>query len=401
MSFMLNRHLGRQTILISPIALLLVFLPKTLSASESSDEIPVPLIVVNAGQRIESNLVEDVIRSLGSPFIRGQRLKRQLKLCTQKETDHGESMRQLFALAQDNFFSGRHTVATTNFNRAIKKTMSNPASYLCAPSLSELVFKSHIYLAVLAKGDNDETSVKEQLKLGAIHSPKRKPSSVDFPPWVLKQFELVLEDTLHKIETGEIKDKTVSYQPHILAHSKLAHDANDLVLLANRKTPLSSLVEDSLALAKSGGWSRILVVFGTPATIELWLVDSEINNIVRKASIVPGDIESVKRASISLVRDRQKIKPNRLAKKKAWYKDVLAWTLVGTGLAAVSTGIALAIKYGKDSSEEPWAQGLIAAGSGITASGVTIFFFPADTQKGSGSVKKNNVAVGMAIGGTF
>ena len=112
-----------------------------------------------------------------------------------------------FTEAQDDFFSGEHQAAEQGFESIIKKAHGRPNSLLPPSPIRELVFKAHIYRAILAKGDGNLDRTREHIRRAANRFVDLTPASVDFPPWVVKAFRVAKE------EMGVIEDIPLHEDP--------------------------------------------------------------------------------------------------------------------------------------------------------------------------------------------
>ncbi|MCP4606300.1 MAG: hypothetical protein GY847_38280 [Proteobacteria bacterium] len=420
-----------------------------LRAGEIPNNLSVPVIVIDVGHRVNSEAVDEVVRAIASPSFRGAELSKQLNLIAPLDPEFTKSIGKMFTRAEDLFFSGHDKKAEADFLEIIAKARSNPAGFSSSSFLRELVFKTHLHLAVIARGAGDSERVEQQLSLAAASFPDHTPAPVDFPPWVCSRFkairsqqgspsgeiqldapkncDLVLSGRelgrgvrFKEIEAGEhavhvrckgptspvqrlvIADQPVSYRPIIIANSRIDANASEFTLVFEKRASVSSIVKDVLSIASAGGWTRAVAIVGRAKEVEVWLIDNEIKGIVRRASAPPDNVKAIGEAGETLVRKLPKVEQRVLpAEKRAWYKDSLAWTFVGTGIAALSAGIVLGQVYGTPSNEESLAWALIVAGGGVIGTGVTLFFVPTYSGSAGSTIKGNDVAVGFRASFTF
>lgn len=138
----------------------------------------------------------------------------------------------------------------------------------------------------------------------------------------------------------------------------------------------------------------MVAIVGRGDKTDVLLIDTQVGKAVRSASkkhVAGNSMEAGEEQSISLMLHSDTYKKS--FESKPWYKDGLAWTLVGTGLSALCGGIAIAQVYRRPSEQEVWAWTLIAAGAGALGTGAVLFFIPAQRRSASGEIE-----TGMAIG---
>jgi hypothetical protein len=98
-----------------------------------------------------------------------------------------------------------------------------------------------------------------------------------------------------------------------------------------------------------------------------------------------GDAGAARAAGAALAAPGDTLAPRGgSSKARPWYKDIAAWTLVGSGVVALGVGLAMYSVYGRPSRLEPIALSLAAGGTGIAGTGVVLFFFPTSEGDGSG-----------------
>ncbi len=415
-------------------------------ADDLLEDVAVPIIVVDMGLAIGPAAVDEVVEAIASPTLRGEVLARRLNLVGSVDERFGQTLTRTFHQAQNLFFSGREKAAETAFKKIVAQSRANYLAVSASRSLREIVFKAHVYLAVVARGTTDDSLVEGWLRDAALGFPDFKPSTVDFPPWVCDDFDLVKsragsargsikieaplncemflsgrnlgkDKEIKGIEFGEHavnvscagraspvqslivgRDETV-YRPVVISRSQLEVSVDDVTLVADQGTTPSSIVWDLLAITRAGQWPRSIAVVGKENGVEVWLIDAGIGGIIRKASSDAEETGTAGGALISIIGNE--VKQVEPPKKRPWYKDGLAWTLVGVGLAAAATGLAIAREEGTPSSKEPLAWALLVGGGGVFVTGTVLFFFPKDAAPNESGTGKSEAAYGLMIQGTF
>ena len=122
---------------------------------------------------------------------------------------------------------------------------------------------------------------------------------------------------------------------------------------------------------------------------------------MRSSKAGADDVLSARRAGRKLVQDPKKIDLMESVDRQAWYKDGLAWSMIGTGAAALGTGLALWRVFDTSSAEETWAWALIAAGGGFIVTGTVLFFFPVAVRGTSSFKDEEQIGLGFTMGGVF
>ncbi len=438
------------------VALLVSLSAENLVAKELPQDVRVPVIAVDAGRKVEKREIDAVIGGFSSPSIRGVELKRRLGIPRPLNSESIEKNEAAFVEGQDLFFSGRHQEAESKFIEFIHCLETSPAAYAQKPSLRRKVFMANLHLAVIARGMADEERVEKHLRRAAARFPELMPDTSEFPPWVCERFDsarrplappageihlegsrncgLVLSGrdlgtgTIFKeIESGEhavqascdgitgpvqlltVGEKPSAFAPLITGHSRLLDADQELRLVADSGATEESLLKDTLAVARAGGWSRLVAVIGLADGVEVWLVDVGITGIVRKVALTSIDNKEITEASRVIAPDEETIASTSgigdgQSDEQPWHKDGPAWTLVGAGAAALGTGIALRQVYGSSSQQETWAAALMIAGAGAIGTGTVLFFIPvraAPNKAGASAKKVRGLAVGLATGVTF
>jgi hypothetical protein len=373
---------------------LVLFCPASLVALDSTDDVRVPVIVVDAGERVESTLTAAVIRQLASPVVQGADLLPRLSGLFSLNMELKRVLDRLFIRALDNFFAGRHGEAKADFIEIVGFSETQPAAIL-DHLLRKIVFKTHLYLAIIANSKKDERRVDEQILEAVIFSADFEPEPAEFPPWLCERFARAKRS--HDSVPVERP-----YRPTAFQHSEIIFSRSGFVLAKDDSAPVDRMLKDLLVVAKSGGWTRLVAIVGTGVGVEIWLVDAEVNRIVRKTQMIKTDSKTVEKAIEDIVVDS----PMPEWKKdhddrRVWYKNGLAWSLAGVGAAMLTSGIVLSQVLSMPSPEEVWAWTLIAGGAGLMATGTVMFFFPVDHGRNREPGKKNETAFGIMISGKF
>jgi hypothetical protein len=368
--------------------------PVALFALEVPEDVRVPVIAIDAGQRVDSALVDAVIRQLDTPVIQGSDLAPRLVSLFHIDVELKRVLDGLFIRASDNFFAGRHEEAKTDFDDIVSFSESQPSAIL-DHLLRKIVFKTHLYLAIIAKSKNDTARVDKHLLDAALFASDFEPEPAEFPPWLCERFALVSGSH------GSVSSER-AYRPVALSHLQIVFGDGDFLLVKDDDAPLDSVAEDLLVLTRLGGWTRLVALVGTGKSVEIWLVDGSVNRIVRKTRMLKTDSKAVEKAITEIVFDPSVAAWQKdIEQRRAWYKNGLAWPLVGVGAAMLTTGIVLSQTMSMPSPEEVWAWTLIAGGAGLMGTGTVMFFFPVDHGRNRGSSKKNETAWGITVSGKF
>ncbi len=354
------------TVLLS--ALVVILATRAAPAENFHDKAAVPVVVVENGRAVETEAVDEIVSGLGAPVLRGQALAGRLGLVTPLEEGFAEKLDKKFQDAQNAFFSGQHEAAKEGFSEIIADAAANPGCLLTP--VRELVFKAHLYLAILAKGEDDLDVVNERLAVADEAFPDLAPSSVDFPPWLRKMFDKVRSG--RPSERNTVSDMQHRWHPDKLRKTDLRAEQEDLILEADASVTGSEIEADVLSIARSGGWNRIVVVVGRADGTHVALLDTARDGPVRNVDLGLNDATIAEAVATALVR------PDGDNNRRRWYKDGLAWTLVGVGVACLSAGTVVARKYGSPSKQEQLAWPLLVAGGGALGTGALLFVLPRD-----------------------
>ncbi len=379
---------------VAAVAVVVALWCPALFAAELPEEVRIPVIVVDAGQRVDSALVDEVVRKLDSPVIQGSDLGRRLGGLFHIDVELKRVLDGLFIRASDNFFAGRHEEAKTDFDDIIAFSKSQPSAILDY-LLRKIVFKTHLYLAIIAESRNRHAKVDAHLLAGALFAPDFKPEPAEFPPWLCERFVVVTE-------SPKAGAAARTYRPVALNHSRIVFGDGDFVLVKDDNAALDLLEDDLLVITRSGGWPRLVALVGTGKSVEIWLVDGSVETVVRQTRMLRTDSKTVEKAITEIVSDPAvAMWQEDLQDRRAWYKNSLAWPLVGVGVAMLTAGIVLSQTMSMPSPEEVWVWTLIAGGAGLTGTGTVMFFFPVDNKASTGPSKKNETAWGIMVRGKF
>ncbi len=380
---------------ISAVAVFLVLCcPVRLFALQSTDDVRIPVIVVDAGERVDSALADAVIRQLESPVVQGVDLLPRLSGLFSINMELKRVLDGLFIRALDNFFAGRHGEAKTDFIEIVGFSKSQPAAIL-DHLLRKIIFKTHLYLAIIAKSKRDDNRVVEHLLEAVLFSRDFEPEPAEFPPWLCERFARIKR-------SNDSVPVERPYRPAAFNHSEIVFSQSGFVLAKDDGAALDWMLKDLLVVAKSGGWTRLVAIVGTGAAVEIWLVDAEVNRVVRKTQMIKTDARAVEKAIAAIVGDPSLPEWKKdHGDRRVWYKNGLAWSLAGVGAAMLTSGIVLSQVLDRPSSEEVWAWTLIAGGAGLMTTGTVMFFFPVDYGRNGGPGKKNETAIGIMVSGKF
>ena len=437
------------TRLVSRSAPAWVLLAYASTAAARDNEIPdavrMPLVVVNSGRAVTPGEVDAVADGLGVPLDRGSHLMTRMGLLNPPKPEDAVRMKELFDAAEDQFFNGKHREAAAKFREIVSWADAHPERLLIGSKVRDIVFKSHIVLAVIAAGD--EALVEQHFRAAAAFE-DLDPTRADFPPWVCEQFHSIKHQIrLSKERTAKIAQpmgcelhlagKTVgavtageslfpgetvvqaqckgrssliqriellpgetAFSPIFLSDTSLVEDEADLRLSAAPGVDPADLTVDLLALLKATSRDRLVAIVGTRGELEVWLLDRRAGRVLRSAAVKSDDVASARRAGVSVATGPETaLLPESVAAVRPWYRDPLAWSFVGIGAAALGVGAALYGVYGKDNREEVIALTAMAGGGGLMGTGIVLFFFPMEEKAETAKSAKRIPVLGVR--GTF
>jgi hypothetical protein len=431
----------------APTAIALLGAVQALSgAAAEIESIPedarLPLVVVEAGIPVATEEIDAFIRHLSTPVQRGENLMEQMGLLKPADPAVQVEMEEVFAEAENLFFEGYHREATAKLKRIVDWSDDHPESLLIGKAFRDIVFKSHVHLAVIALGD--ERLVDAHLR-SAARFQELIPTPTHFPPWVCERFNAVsahdkakggevvkvaapkgcestivgntvtqfsgagsikpgwavVRTTCGKreglVQRTEISSTQTGIKPVFLKAASLEVDAKDLILKAAPTVDETAMNEDLLSLLEMSGKPRLVALIGRSQTLEARLVDYRAGRAIRTAAVKRARTGAPAEAGAAIAAGLVSTPETRpRAADRRWYRDPAAWTLVGTGAAILGVGAALFSVYGGESVQESVALGAMAGGGGLLGTGIVLFFFaPKAEAKGVGSAKRIP-AVGMS-----
>ena len=417
---MIVRHFSQLVAIVAAIACC----SQLAAALTPASDIAVPIIVIDAGRSIESIAVNHLVSALTSPVMRSGDLRREFALLDCPGDELVNLIKDTLAKAEESFFAGRNKEAELNLNKVITLADENRACYFRSPALREQIFKSYVYLAVIARGDSDEDKVMRYFEVAGREFPELNPQTTDFPPWVSERFvevkkelapptgtleldmtsncELLLSGRnlgqgkrFDKVEGGEYAAKircaghespafavTVGTEPLVLrpitaSYSDIVLREEEFVLKAHPDAQLMQLFEDAQRIAASRGWTKLIAVVGNANRgSEVWLIDRRLPSIVRRVALADFDAATMRRAGEQLTLPELEFAPSAAPTIQSWHKNGLAWMFFCTGLTAAGAGIGLSAASGISSPQGPIAWALIVGGGGLAATGTALFFVP-------------------------
>jgi len=413
------------------VTLTIIFLTSPTGAQ--SDDL-LPVVLVNMGRIPDQAEVVAAVKAMDSPTMRGAKISVVLGLHQPGAKQVADEALGAFERARNLFFSGDHEEARPIFASVYEIIAGSPDLMSLLPALRNAAFDAAVYLAIIGKNSTDEPSATNWLQKVADRFPDMEPAPSDFPPWVREEFaalktaagrdegklemlappgckfvvdgrelqtagavagglgigprsvRVLCHGRLSPVTTVVLGKSTVRYHPVLLSSSSILNTGEDIILEVEDGAERAAVVDDLLSLFRAGGWRRGVALVGEKEDLAVWLIDVDAAGIIRMGS-GPSDKSSGTASSIvpDLIAPRDVVDGSDTL-KKPWYRDGLAWTLVGAGLAALGTGVALGQVYGGPSTQEPAAWALILAGSTVTATGVVIFVIPdrGDAQNSGG-----------------
>lgn len=417
---------GKRNSSILALTIAFLCLPRLATAKEqSSDDFEVPVVVIEAGQTIDSNAIQNLIEGFASPVVNGEALRRELAITERAGEEVVGPLKEVFAIGQDDFFNGKYPEAKSHFEKVIALAEENPSCYFHDPKVRELVFKAHIHLSVIAKGEEDTLSLKRNFERAAQRFPELLPQKVDFPPWVREQFAAVKEAmktprgaievdapsgcefwlagrnlgrgrVFKGIHAGRyiaqmrcpekessffsivVEGEKTNFRPVLTSQTDIVPTQGEFVLKADDDASEAALVDDALSVAAARNWTKLVAVVGSaPGSGEVWVVDRRLKGISKRISLAAFDEISMSNAGYELNANNPDAAALNLSEtKKPWYKDVAAWSFLVVGLAATGVGIGMFNNYGRPSLYEPVYWSLIIAGGGSALTGTALFFAP-------------------------
>ncbi len=403
----------------------MLIVASTAAAAESFPADPaVPVVIVNAGHLPGNAEIETVIANIDAPVTRGVKIRNRIGLVNLQGAPSRREVVSDFEKAKDLFFSGDHEIARKKLD-SIDSTFTRwPAMLSFEPKLRVVLFETFLYLAVIARS-SDPDLADSLLENVVSRFPGLEPGAADFPPWLRNQILDLKEHTdgkrgtihfegppdcdlqvdgrsirqqgdkltdilfghhtllakchgkLSTIVSVEIGEAPVTWRPIFLTHSEIADEKGDLVIDFQMEVDDEDMARDLVEIAQAGGWPRLVAVVGRPDSLEAWLVDPEQQGLIRKAETSGKDLEEVGSLGVSLsALDPARDHAAEDGDRRKWYRDGGAWTIVGTGLAVLGAGIAVARVNTEPSSQEPIAWALMMSGGVIAGTGLVLFFIP-------------------------
>jgi hypothetical protein len=430
---------------IGIVAFALAGLPAR-AAEPGAPDLRTPLAAVDRGRVPSAAEIDAVAEASGAPVVCGDELAASLRLADTGTAGEPDALRASHAAAIEAFFAGDQRVAVAQWTAASDALAARPGLMARDPLLRRVAFESRLYLALAARGSQDEAGAERWLE-AAVDLDDLAPPTEEFPPWVrerLAQLRGARPEPDGKLVFGGaagcelwVDGRRVGSGPGTYAakrglhavHSRcdgraslvrevvatgypIAVDAPTMRRGAFRRgdgaprlvvddgAADAEIAEDVFALARAAGASRAIAVVGSAAMVEIWIVDEV--GIVRRSEANAGDLTALAGGARRLAAGDLARLPERgdPVPPRPWYRDGAAWALVASGLAIWGTGLAVGRAYGSPSRQESAAWAMMAGGAVAAGTGVVLFFVPpAPSSDGSGA--DSGALVGAAAGWRF
>ena len=427
------------------VALALAALPA--HAGEPGDpELRTPLAAVDRGRAPAAAEIDAVAEGSGAPVLRGEELAAVLKLADTGSAGEPDALRASHAAAIEAFFAGEQGRAVEAWTAASEALAARPGLMARDPGLRRVAFESRLYLALAAKGSQDEAGAARWLR-AAAELEELEPSTADFPPWVPERLaqlrgelpkpdgavvfggaadcELWIDGRraqsgpgtcavrrgLHAVQVrcggrmSVVREVVAAGYPiaadaPTMRRGVLRRGGGPPAIVVEGSAADAEIAGDVFALARSVGASRAIAVVGSAARTEIWLVDEA--GIVRRSEAPAEDPAALTDGARRLAG----LDPARAAEDGAasdlepWYRDGAAWALAASGIAVWGAGLALGRTYGSPSPQESAAWSMMVGGAVAAATGVVLFFVP-PARRAEGSGEGSGLVVGAAAGWRF
>ncbi|MCK9461720.1 MAG: hypothetical protein M0R80_18985 [Proteobacteria bacterium] len=387
-----------------------------------------PLVPVDRGRAPAPDELAAAAEGAGAPSLGLGELAAALRLADSGAAAEPDALRASHASAIEAFFAGDPGAAVERWTAIDAALAARPALMSRDPALRRVAFEARLYLALAARGSQDEAGVDRWLG-AAAEIEELTPPTADFPPWVGEKLarqratlpkpagalafegapgcELWIDG--HRAGAGSgtypvrpglhavhsrcggraslvrevvVGDHPIAIDLPTLRRCALERGEGPARLVAEDRSTDSEIADDVFSLARAAGAGRALAIVGRPGTTEIWIVDEA--GVVRRSEAPARDPERIADSARRVTTDGDPPAPDRGAPepKRLWYRDGTAWALVASGLAIWGTGLALGRTYGSPSPEESAAWAMMAGGAFAAGTGVVLFFVPKATRAG-------------------
>jgi hypothetical protein len=430
----------------APLVVFALFASPALAAEPGAQDPRTPLVAVDRGRAPSLEEIAAAAEATGAPILSGDDLAVALDLADTGAAGEPDAMRASHAAAIEAFFAGDQAKAVAAWTAASETLAARPGLMARDPELRRVAFESRLYLALAAKGSDDEAGAERWLAATAGME-ELEPSTAEFPPWVRERLarlraeapgpdgvlvfggaadcELWIDG--RRVGSGP-GNYAVRRGPHAVnsrcnGRASLVREvvASGYPIAADAPTMRSGAIErrdgapklavedgaadaeiagDVYALAAAAGAGRAVAVVGSASTTEIWIVDEA--GIARRREAPAGDLDALTAAGRRLVAGGPVQTPADGApvRSKPWYRDGAAWALVASGLAIWGAGLAVGRTYGSPSPQESAAWAMMAGGAVAAGTGVVLFFVPAAPREDAPRAG-SNPRVGVAAGLRF
>jgi hypothetical protein len=410
-------------------------------------EIRLPVAAVGLGRTPSAAEASAVSKALGAPVLAGSELLHSLGLADCGTAGEIRALEASHSTALEEFFAGNHERARESWEALSGAVDARPGLLAESPFLRRIVFESRLYLALIAKGANDDAVVDRWIA-AAARVEEFEPSASDFPPWVRERLsrlrvelagfpegaiefvdaadcELWVDGRYAGVGQGkytvprgrhavygrcngerslvrdiEVGATPVEFAPELLHNLEVVREGDSLRMEATVDATDDEIARDLFVVARAVGTRRILAIVGRPDAAELFLIDAD--GVLRKRRALVEDTAALAEAADALAVGDVPTRPDKASRAdKPWYRDGVAWGLVASGLAVWGVGLAFGQIYGSPSAEESAAWAMMAGGAVVAGTGGVLFFIPSVAPSSKSGDSKMSASIGCVGGVRF
>ncbi|MBN2342181.1 MAG: hypothetical protein JXX29_16030 [Deltaproteobacteria bacterium] len=342
-----------------------------------------------------------------------------------------DEMLNLFQIAQNQYFDGDFQAAQNTFI-SLKQTLeSSLPSVTFHNRLRELHRDVLIFLAMLAKESNLTDKYNAYLSEIIRNHPNPQVSSKLFPPWIkeailhrqqrtpVPQQQLILQNIegcsvridgrtmsisdlkvslpigMHTVMSDcgahkqsftsrvELGDTPVRWQPVYHSHKKISYLDSTMVVHSSQPESIDSIRQFISMLGKQLPYKRLFVAMKSVNGISAFIFSADTENFiyhVTPSQNVSNDRHTDLAPLFSNLPERQNSNQHPIYTQKNRVRKPLAWIVLGAGISLSGIGLAMGMKYGSPSSQEPAIWMAQLSGLALTATGVSLLIVPVFTE---------------------